>query len=509
MTAVPASDPAPATTEPSTEPLAVPLAPPTADTALHRVHLLAQGLRIDGLPELRNRLLPRLIAALLQAHEQGLARVDSPCARAELRERIAGMAELHRTQVWRALALLDDGPLAPLIEASARSSGPFWLNAELLARCRFELDGEPASGPALARWLGQQRPVRAPAAATLLPLAYAEALARADYLLDRGELYPARLALQQAAPHVPAGDEAAAAALGLRRARIARRLGDWAALQDELRELGQTLNNGRLPRQERRQLRARVAILAAWHWYGSLGQAAPALDKLDEVDAEVLAGDSTLRCDHGNLRGIVLRELAIARGDAALAMQSLASLGDALRSASLAGLPDALQVCAANLSNALGQLVEAGLMPSDGDGIEDAVRWLLLSDALCARWQLGRSTLLNTIFLLRLAALGRLDFAALQRLATAQGLPLPADSFGELATQRWASCRARHSQIPADQRCAFLLLWARHALAEGDAFSATDLVRQARLQARKLRDETARRRYLDEAQALMPQTRRA
>lgn len=487
----------------------------------HQIQLLPQGLRIDELPELRSRLLPRLIAALLQAHEQGLARVDSPCSRAELRERIAGMAELHRTQVWRALALLDDSPLAALIEASARSSGPFWLNAVLLPACRFEIDGEPATGEALARWLGQQRPVRAPAAAPLLPLAYAEALARADYLLDRGELYPARLALQQAAPHVPPGDDAAAAALGLRRARIARRLGDWAALQDELRELGQTLNNSRLPRLERRQLRARVAILAAWHWFGSLGQAAPALDKLDEVDPDVLAADSTLRCDHGNLRGIVLRELAIARGDAALAAQSLASLGDALRSASLAGLPDALQVCAANLSNAIGRLVEAELLPAasvdnpdgpdspDGPGIEDALRWLLLSDALCARWQLGRSSLLNTIFLLRLAALGRLNFTALQRLATAQGLPLPATSFGELAAQRWASCRARQSQIPADQRCAFLLLWARHALDEGDAFSATDLVRQARLQARKLRDEEARRRYLDEADALMPRAQRA
>jgi len=482
---------------------------PVADGVSHRLQLLPHGLRIDGLPELRNRLLPRLLAALLQAHEQGLARVDSPCSRAELRERIAGMAELHRTQVWRALALLDDGPLAALIEASARSSGPFWLNAPLLARCQVEIDGEPAAGEALARWLGQQRPVRAPAAAPLLPLAYAEALARADYLLDRGELYPARLALQQAAPHVPEGDDAAAAALGLRRARIARRLGDWAALQDELRELGQALNHGRLPRLERRQLRARVAILAAWHWYGSLGQAAPALDKLDEVEPEALASDSTLRCDHGNLRGIVLRELALTRGDAALATQSLASLGDALRAASLAGLPDALQVCAANLSNTLGQLVEAGLLPAAGPGIEDALRWLLLSDALCARWQLGRSSLLNTIFLLRLAALGRLDFAALQRLASAQGLPLPAVSFNELAAQRWASCRARHSQIPADQRCAFLLLWARHALDEGDAFTATDLVRQARLQARKLRDEDARRRYLDEAETLMPRTRRA
>ncbi|HEY1396173.1 MAG TPA: hypothetical protein VF536_08675, partial [Roseateles sp.] len=179
------------------------------------------------------------------------------------------------------------------------------------------------------------------------------------------------------------------------------------------------------------------------------------------------------------------------------------------------GLPDALQVCAANLSNAIGRLVEAELLPAgdpdsaDSPGVEDALRWLLLSDALCARWQLGRSSLLNTIFLLRLAALGRLDFAALQRLATAQGLPLPATSFGDLAAQRWASCRARQSQIPADQRCAFLLLWARHALDEGDAFSATDLVRQARLQARKLRDEEARRRYLGEADALMPQSRQA
>ncbi|WP_431258895.1 hypothetical protein ACQ86G_00910 [Roseateles chitinivorans] len=53
-------------------------AAPTADLPSHRLQLLPQGLRIEGLPELRSRLLPRLIAALLQAHEQGLARVDSP-----------------------------------------------------------------------------------------------------------------------------------------------------------------------------------------------------------------------------------------------------------------------------------------------------------------------------------------------------------------------------------------------------------------------------------------------
>lgn len=476
-----------------------------------RIELLPHGLHV-GDRMLRSRLLPRLLGALLLAHEDGLARADSPCTRAELCDRIGGMAELHRTQVWRALALLKGTAIDGLIAAHAPSGGPFWLDPRLLAGCRVLLTGEPADGARLAAWLGQGRETapspqrRLPA---LPPLACVEALARADYLLDRGELYPARLALQQAAAGAPADDLSAHAALALRRARIARRLGDWAALQDELRDLSQWLNDSRLAAAERRPLRARVAILAAWHWYGSLGQPAAALARLEEVEAGALTADPTLRCDHGNLRGIVLRELALSTRDPALATQALAALGDALRAAALAGLPDGLQVCAANLANSLGQLAEAGLLPRDGPGLHDGVRWLLLSDALCSRWQLGRSSLLNTIFLLRLATLGDLRFDALQRLATDQGLPLPGDSYAALATQRWASCRARQSQIPADQRCAFLLLWARHARAEGDDFSATDLIRQARLQLRKLRDEQARRRYLAEADALSRQLQRA
>lgn len=474
----------------------------------HVIDLLPTGVVLDG-QMLRSRLLPRLLGALLQAHEEGLARPDSPCTRAELRDRIAGMAELHRTQVWRALAMLKDTPLDGLIAAHAPSGGPFWLDPDRLARCRFLIEDAPAIGPRLADWLGQGRPSVAPLAAPLPPLAYVEALARADYLLDRGELYPARLALQQAASHALADDLSASAALALRRARIARRLGDWGALQDELGDLARLLNLPRLPAAERRPLRGRVAILEAWHWYGSLGQPAAALARLDEVDAGALAADPTLRCDHGNLRGIVLRELALSDADAALAAQALANLGDALRAASLAGLPDALQVCAANLANTLGQLADAGLLPAGGPSLIDGLRWLLLSDALCSRWQLGRSSLLNAVFLLRLATLGDVRFNTLQALASAQGLPLPADSYAALAAHRWASCRARHSQIPADQRCAFLLLWARHARAEGDDFSATDLVRQARLQLRKLRDEQARRRYLSEADALEATLRQA
>lgn len=475
-----------------------------------RIELHPTGLRLGAeAPLIRSRLLPRLMAALLQAHEDGLARRDSPCSRADLCARIAGMAELHRTQVWRAMAQLSGTPLALLIAAHTPSGGPFWLHQPLLARCRFYLDtGASAQGAALADWLGQ-RQTAAPATATpLLPWTYTEALARADHLLDRGELYPARLALQQAAPHLPADDPLAAAALGWRRARIARRLGDWGALQDELRDLSSTLNDNRLAPPERQQLQARIAILAAWHWYGSLGQPAAALARLEDVPPVALAFDPTLRCDHGNLRGIALRELALAQSDPTVAAASVAALGDALRSASLAGLPDALQICAANLAHGIGQLSHAGLL-GDAANLEEALRWLLLSDAICSRWQLGRSSLLNTIFLLRLCGLGGWRFSAVRRLADAAGHPLQADSYAALAAQRWEACRGRQSQIPADQRCAFLLLWARHAAAECDSFTAADLIRQARLQARKLRDPQARQRYLDEARALSQQPQRA
>ncbi|KAI1697384.1 hypothetical protein Ddc_19766 [Ditylenchus destructor] len=343
------------------------------------------------------------------------------------------MAELHRTQVWRALALLEERPAGRADRRQRPQQRPVLAERRPVGRL-------PLRDRRRARRWRRARRLAGPAASG----ARARGRASAAAGLCRGagpRRFPARSrralsrsARGAASAGAPAeGDAAAAAALGLRRARIARRLGDWAALQDELRELGHALNNARLPRAERRQLRARVAILAAWHWYGSLGQPAAALDKLEEVDPDVLAADPMLRCDHGNLRGIVLRELAVARGDAALAAQAIASLGDALRSASLSGLPDALQVCAANLAHTLGQLVEAGLLAEGGPGPSDALRWLLLSDAMCARWQLGRSSLLNTIFLLRLAAFARMDFKTLQRLASAEGLPLPASSHGELA----------------------------------------------------------------------------
>lgn len=475
-----------------------------------RIELHPTGLRLGAqAPLIRSRLLPRLIAALLQAHEDGLARRDSPCSRADLCTRMAGMAELHRTQVWRAMALLSGTPLALLIAAHTPSAGPFWLHQPLLTRCRFYLDnGAAAQGAALADWLGQRQTATPSTATPLLPWTYTEALARADHLLDRGELYPARLALQQAAPHLPADDPLAAAALGWRRARIARRLGDWGALQDELRDLSTTLNDNRLAPAERQQLQARIAILAAWHWYGSLGQPAAALARLEEVPPVALAFDPTLRCDHGNLRGIALRELALAQSDPAVAAASVAALGDALRSASLAGLPDALQICAANLAHGIGQLSHAGLL-GEPTRLEEALRWLLLSDAICSRWQLGRSSLLNTIFLLRLCGLGGWRFSTVRHLAGAAGHPLQAESYAALAAQRWEACRGRQSQIPADQRCAFLLLWARHAAAECDSFTAADLIRQARLQARKLRDPQARQRYLDEARALSQQPQRA
>ncbi|MCH7341900.1 hypothetical protein LZ017_00675 [Pelomonas sp. CA6] len=473
-----------------------------------KVDLVPQGLLLDG-SLLRNALLPRLLAALLQAHAQGGARPQAACSRAELRERIVGLPELHRTQLWRALNLLQSSALAGLVCSRTLSSGPFWLDEARLAQCRFLLQGQdltPARRDrALAAWLGQHEPPGGePDAAPPLPLAYVDGLARADHLLERGELYPARLALRHAAEHLPARDDSAAAALALRRARIARRLGDWAALQDELRALRQGVERGRLPEGERAQLRLRSLVLEAWHRYGSLGQPAAALRHLDTAGPPLLAQDPALRGEVANLRGLALRELALARRDAALAEQSLQALEQALRCASLAGLPDALQIAAANLANSLAQLLEAGLLAGSARApdLAQALRWLLLSDAVCARWQLGRHSLLNTVFLLRLAEANALPFARVAAAAAAQGQPLQAEGYAALAAQRWAQCRAVHSQIPVEQRCAFFLMWARHAQRDGDPLSAADLARQVALQARKLRDAATRERYRQELQRL-------
>ena len=192
---------------------------------------------------LRSRLLPRLFAALLLAHAEGQACEARPCSRKALQQRLGDRAELHRTQLWRALQALDDSPLAGLIRHGARSAGPFWLDEVLLSRCRWRLRGQALEGEAasaalrslLSQAAADARPGRPQPAQQALPLAYVQALSRADLALDRGELYPARLALAQAAEHAPADDLPAQLSLSLRRARIARRLGDWATLQQAAR----------------------------------------------------------------------------------------------------------------------------------------------------------------------------------------------------------------------------------------------------------------------------------
>ncbi len=454
---------------------------------------------------LRNRLLPRLLAALLLAHAEGQAREARPCSRKALQQRLGDRAELHRTQLWRALQALDDSPLRGLIRHGARSAGPFWLDETLLARCSWQYRGELMDR---AAWLALLNPPPADAPApspTLtrqaLPLAYVQALSRADLALERGELYPARLALAQATDHAPAGDLPAQLSLSLRRARIARRLGDWATLQQELRTLRQGLEQPGLPLGQARQIGWRLVVLEAWHCHGSLGESAVALQKLARLDEQDLALDAGLLVDYLNLRGMAGRELALQAASPEQALAALEDLAAALRQASLAGLPDALQVSAANLANALCLLQGAGLLPPQRGA--EAWGWLLLSESVCERWGLARHSLLNTIFLLRIAEQQGWSFAQAQQRAEAEGLPLAGDSFRSLAAERWEACRRLHSQLPAEQRCAFLLLWARHAWREGDALCAAELVQQARHHGRKLRAESQRERYEGEARQLL------
>lgn len=463
------------------------------------------GERPPRVHRLRNRLLPRLIAALLLARGDGQACADRPCSRKALQQRLGDRAELHRTQLWRALQALDASPLAGLIRHGARSAGPFWLDDAVLARCDWQQAGRPLESAGLRALLTQAAVDGTPPAPALprhrLPLAYVQALSRADLALDRGELYPARLALAQAAEHAPPDDLAAQLSLSLRRARIARRLGDWATLQQELRTLRLGLEQPGLPTGQARQIGWRLAVLEAWHCHGSLGESAVALQKLAQLDEDVLALDAGLLVDYLNLRGMAGRELALQAGSEAQAAAALDDLAAALRQASLAGLPEALQVSAANLSNALCLLQGAGLIPA-ARGAE-AWGWLLLSENVCERWGLARHSLLNTIFLLRIAQQQGWTFAQAQQRAEAEGLPLAGDSFSSLAAQRWEACRRLHSQLPAEQRCAFLLLWARQAWREGDALCAAELVQQARHHARKLRAESQRDRYEGEARQLM------
>lgn len=472
-----------------------------------RVDLDSHQLTIGAAPGLRvrSRLLPRLLAALLLAHAEGQARALRPCSRKALQQSLGDRAELHRTQLWRALQALDATPLAGLIRHGARSAGPFWLDDALLARCQWHRNGQPLDGRALHELLQptatEDRMAASAPPRPTLPLAYVQALSRADLALDRGELYPARLALAQAAEHVPAGDLPALLSLSLRRARIARRLGDWATLQQELRTLRQGLEQPGIPAGQARQLGWRLVVLEAWHCHGSLGESAVALQKLASLDEDALALDAGLLVDFLNLRGMAGRELALQAASETQAAAALADLAAALRQASLAGLPDALQVSAANLANALCLLQSSRLLPP-ARGAE-AWGWLLLSESVCERWGLARHSLLNTIFLLRIAEQQGWTFAQAQRRAEAEGLPLAGDSFRSLAEERWTACRRLHSQLPAEQRCAFLLLWARHAWREGDALCAAELVQQARHHARKLRAASQRERYEGEARDLL------
>lgn len=426
------------------------------------------------------RLLPRLLAALLQAHAEGGARAGNPCERAELRARLQ-LPELHRTQLWRAWGRLAGTPLAGLVQAQALSSGPYWLDADRLAQLAWQVDAALAA-PA---------PPPAAAAQPLLPMAYVESLARADHLLDRGALYPARACLAEAAASLPAGDTGAALAVLERQARIARRLGDWAGLQASLRAMRVHLADAALDAPTRHAFAQRAALLDAWHCLASLGHADAALQRLAALDQRLWAADPGLQADALNLRGLARRDVALAHGDAALARAALDDLAAALRAATLAGVAEALQVVSANLANTLHRLEEGGLAPP----APDALRWLLFSEAVCARRGLAPHSLLGAIFLLNMADRHALRFAQVAGLAAEVGLELAGDGFAAWAAARWAQCRPLLAQVPAEQRCAFVLLWSRHAEREGDRYTARELLGQAHHHARKLRTGPRRARY--------------
>lgn len=449
---------------------------------------------------LAGTVLPRLLAALLREHLDEHASRYAPSDRVRLQARMSGCAELHRTQIWRALRRLEGSPLRGLVQALHPSSGPFWLDEAHLARCRFRVLGQPADRARLDAFLDPPSPgrgARSAAPALQQPdVRYVEALSRADYLLDRGELYPARQTLLEAEAWIAGGDILSRALLSIRRARIARRLAAWADLQEELRELGRHVGDATLPVAMRMNLRARLCLLSAWHLFGSLGNVQAALAELEQMEDGWLGADWSMRAEYCNLRGLVVRDIALAGRNAPKAREALDCLGEAVRFASLDGRPDGLQSVTANLANSLAQLHEAGLLGQDGPaGILPALRWLLLSESICRRWQIGKHSLLNMVFLLRMAADSKLSLPRLKENFPEYDDILNGESFAQIAGDAWNNSRNVLSQIPADQRCAFMLVWACHAGEENDRVRALDLCAQVLLQSRKLRDAGARLCY--------------
>lgn len=457
-------------------------------------------MRIDLLPaavrwpngQVDGTLLPRLLAALRHAHAGGGARAAQPCTRAHLRE-LLGLPQLHRTQLWRALRRLEATPLAGLVLTLAPSSGPYWFDEAVLARLAWHEAPDLLPTPLHAGSTTWQ----------VLPLAYVEALAQADHCIDRGELLPARHSVAAAAAATPDGDAAALLAVHTRAARIARRLGDWAGLQQTLRTMRAVLADAPLDTATRQHHELRVAVLDAWHCHASLGHADAALRQIEALDEQALTSDPALLGDWLNLRALARRDVALARGDAMLAAAALADLARALRTAALAGQPDALQVAAANLAHTSHVLAEGGLVATSAESAREALRWLFCSEAVCTRWALARNSLLNGIFLLHITADGHLPAAEVRQMALAAGLPWPDGGLTAWAAARWAQCRPVHAQIPTEQRCAFLLLWSQHAHAAGEAGWARELLAQASHHAHKLRDGPRRARYLARIAALV------
>lgn len=462
------------------------------------VDLTREGLTVSG-QMFKGSVLPSLLAALLYEHLDGRACEAEPSTRARLQARMRNSPELHRTQLWRAFRRLENTLLRGLMCAGRISSGPFWLDRTILARCRFSVLGKRADAASLAQLLDAMPGTSCRATVAYRPdFNYVEALARADYLFDRGELFPARQALEDAAACVPGADALSHALLCIRRARIARRLADWANLHDELRELGRYVREPSLSAEMRLNLQARLHILSAWHVFGSLGNAQAALAGLERMDEGGLGTDWALHAEYSSLRGLVLRDMALASGRATLAAESVECLGQAVRHASLAGRPDGLQSVTANFANTMATLHEAGLLAGDPTfGIIPALRWLLLSESICRRWQIGCHSLLNMVFLLRLAADNQLCLGELKKHFPEYVELLHGEDFAALAAHAWESCRQVHSQIPADQRCAFMMMWAWHAGMENDRVTALELCTQVLAQRRKLRDVEARRRYAD------------
>lgn len=427
------------------------------------------------------------------------------------------------------------------LNPDGRSQGPFWLQADEIARVAIEVEGRPATATELADFLGFGKPLPVAAGAAASRIDFWATLASAQQDLRQGRLLAlldagggaqqrgALAGFKAAAELADDGLQQALAALG--EASVWRRLDDLGAARQTLAQLRRALKDGGAG--ESGYLDAMEQILSAWVAWGQreAGQAEAILAGMRSAEprASVVRHHPRIRFEWYNLSALIARaralgghgpDVALRRCHAAGALEHFAR---ALEAAFEFGSFDAAQQVAANTGMAIWLFAGEGLCGEPAEAGPEALRWLLLSEWLCRCAGGGGQSAWNAIYLMRIArgdcprqAQPTLaEFRTYRPIRPAEvraragdwpgldGAMLLPPSWLALAESLLAAQREGRARYSLLQRCGLWLEHAWYALHDGQRAAAAESL--ARLEAEAAGLPASDRAFFAEARGALPE----